>query len=244
MGQILELIDKHALRENTLVMVLSEHGSLFPFEKWTCYDAGLRSALIVRCPGMMEAGKESDAMVEYVDIVPTLVDLAGAEPVANLDGKSFRKVLTGEKETHKEYVFGVQTTLGVNEAAQAYGIRSVRNDTFKYIVNLFPENRFENALLMDPADWSPARKDYLFWINSWRIAAQQNEIAEKILERYQKRPPEELYNIIEDPYELNNLAEDSNYAEVTDRMAGVLEKWMAAQGDEGRATEGKISPRD
>lgn len=242
-GQILERIDRHDIRENTLVMVLSEHGSLFPFEKWTCYDAGLRSAMIIRYPGLVEPGTETDAMVEYVDVVPTLLDLAGTKPVIPLDGQSFKQVLNGEKETHKKYVFGVQTTLGVNEASQAYGIRSVRNDTFKYIVNLFPENEFENALLMDPEDWSPARADYLGWVRSWRSVAKQNINAKKILTKYQKRPAEELYDIQEDPFELNNLAKDPAYRTVTSTLSHALEKWMETQGDAGRATELKIPPR-
>ena len=242
-GQIVDLINHHKISKNTLIMVLSEHGNLFPFEKWTCYDAGLRSAMIVRYPGFVEEDTETRAMVEYVDVVPTLLDLAGTKPITPLDGASFKEVLTGEKEIHKKYVFGVQTTLGVNEATQAYGIRSVRNDTFKYIINLFPENNFENALLMDPNEWSPSRADYLGWMNSWRVAAKQDETNMKILERYQVRPSEELYNILEDPYELNNLLEDSAYIDVKSNMTEILERWMNIQGDKGRETELRIPPR-
>lgn len=242
-GQILGLLEEQEMERNTLVMVLSEHGNLFPFEKWTCYDAGLRSAMIVRFPGIVNPGVRTNAMVEYVDVVPTLMDFAGKAPDQALDGKSFRKVLTGEKDHHKEYVFGIQTTLGVNEASQAFGIRSVRTDSFKYIRNLFPENRFENALLMEPEEWSPRRQDYLWWMQSWRDAAQKEADARDKLQRYQQRPPVELYNVLNDPYEMNNLAGDSAYARTIDHLSTVLDAWMEEQGDEGRATELKIPAR-
>ena len=76
-GEILGLLDKHGLSENTMVMVVSEQGNGFPFAKWTCYESGLQSAMIVRWPGKVKAGSETDAMVEYVDVTPTFIDIAG-----------------------------------------------------------------------------------------------------------------------------------------------------------------------
>ncbi|MEK6480265.1 sulfatase [Catalinimonas sp. 4WD22] len=242
-GEILQLVDDQELKSNTVVIVLSEQGSLFPFEKWTCYDAGLRSAMIVRYPGMVEAGTQSDAMVEYVDIVPTILDLANTNAVSALDGKSFKQVLLGNTDQHKAYVYGIQTTRGINAASQAYGIRSVRNDSLKYIVNLFPENRFENALLMNPEEWSPTRVSYLWWMNSWRNEAADDKRAKMILERYQHRPAIELYNIRNDPYELVNLAYDPTYQEAMNALDDKLADWMQAQADEGRATELKVPLR-
>lgn len=242
-GQILQLVDQHQVKENTVVIVLSEHGSLFPFEKWTCYDAGLRSALVVRYPEVVEAGTEIDALVEYVDIVPTMLDLAQTSPVAELDGKSFKEVLLRKKQEHKEYVFGVQTTRGINNATQAYGIRSVRNDSLKYIVNLFPENRFENALTMNPEQWSPLRTTYLGWIQSWREKAARDRRAYMLWERYQKRPAVELYHVKNDPYELVNLAYDPDYQNTMNLLAEKLANWMQSQGDEGRETELKAPVR-
>ncbi|MEM7315730.1 MAG: sulfatase, partial [Planctomycetota bacterium] len=88
-GQILKLIDKHQLRDETMVMVVSEQGNGFPMAKWTCYEAGLASAMVVRWPGKIAAGSESSALVEYTDILPTFVEVAGGQPAAELDGRSF-----------------------------------------------------------------------------------------------------------------------------------------------------------
>ena len=231
------LLSKHELKESTVLIVLGEHGNLFPFEKWTCYDAGLRSAMIVRYPEHIKAASTSSALIEYSDIVPTLIDLAGGKALFPLDGKSFKTVLKGQAENHKDYVFGVQTSIGVNSCKEPYGIRSIRNKRYKLIMNLFPENKFTNALMLDPAKWSSSRKDYLAWMTSWRQKAESDPKAKGILERYQKRPALEFYDIQEDPYEIKNLAESPEYQVQIKSMRGKLEAWMKSQGDQGRETE-------
>ncbi len=87
-GQILDLLDKHQLREDTLVMVVSEQGNSFPFARWTCYGNGLQSAMIVRWPGEVEPGSTTDALVEYCDVTPTFVDAAGGKPASAIDGRA------------------------------------------------------------------------------------------------------------------------------------------------------------
>lgn len=61
----------------------------------------------MHCPlaGSSQTGSVSDALVEYVDIVPTFVDIAGGKPQTRVDGESFKSVLTGKKKEHKKYSF-------------------------------------------------------------------------------------------------------------------------------------------
>lgn len=106
-GGLLRALDKHKLADNTLVIVLSEQGNSFPFAKWTCYEAGLRSAMLARWPGKVQAGARNSALVEYVDVVPTFLEAAGLARPEVLDGRSFLRVLQGESLTHKDYVFGL-----------------------------------------------------------------------------------------------------------------------------------------
>ena len=231
------LLKKYELKENTVFIILGEHGNLFPFEKWTCYDAGLRSAMIIRWPVKVKASSKSSAMIEYSDIVPTLIDLAGGKSLIPLDGSSFKSVLEGKADTHKEYVFGVQTTTGVNSCKEPYGIRSVRDKRYKLILNLFPENSFTNALTLDASKWNKSRKDYLGWMTSWRQKAESDPKAKEILERYQKRPEIEFYDLKKDPFEIKSLAEDPEYVEEIKTMKKKLKEWMVSQGDKGRETE-------
>ena len=139
-------------------MVVSEQGNAFPFAKWTCYDHGLQSAMIVRWPGKVKAGSVTDAMVEYVDVTPTFIDAAGGQPVAPVDGRSFLPVLEERAQRHKEQVFGIMTTRGIINGTDAYAIRSVREERYKLIVNLNHESKFTNACTKMPLFLSMVEK--------------------------------------------------------------------------------------
>lgn len=225
-GQCLELLEKHGLTENTLVMVVSEQGSSFPFGKWTCYDTGLQSACVVRWPGQIAAGQVSDAMIEYVDVLPTFMEAAGVDRPAVLDGKSFLSVLRGQAQTHKSHVFGLMTTRGINNGSDYYGIRSVRSSRYKYIRNLTPEVTFQNACTQSGI------------FKSWLTLAEAgNQEAQQKTSRYQHRPGEELYDLESDPLELHNLAAEPDLAPIKDELGRQLDRWMRDQGDLGQATE-------
>ena len=224
-GQALALLDKHRLAENTLVIVVSEQGSSFPFGKWTCYDTGLQSAFVARWPGRIPAGTVNDALIEYVDVLPTYVELAGGEPPEVLDGKSLMPVLLGQAKQHKQYVFGEMTTRGIINGSEHFGIRSIRSARFKYIWNFTPEVQFRNA----------CTKSAIF--QSWREKAANDADAADKVRRYEHRPGEELYDLTKDPYEWNNLAEDPQYAEAKGELRTKLLAWMKAMGDQGQQTE-------
>lgn len=225
-GECLRLLDEHGHTDNTLVVVVSEQGSSFPFAKWTCYDSGLQSALIARWPGKIAAGKTSNAMVEYVDVLPTFIDVAGLKRPNVLDGRSFLPVLTGQKTEHKNFVFGLMTTRGINNGSDHFGIRSVRSGKYKYIVNLTPEVTFQNACVKAPS------------FVSWKAKAEAGDAAAaEIVRRYQHRPAEELYDVTADTLEWTNLADDPKLAEVKSELKDQLARWMAAQGDKGAQTE-------
>src|SRR5690606_18480365 len=117
----------------TLFVYTSEQGAMFPYAKWTLYDAGVRTAFVVRWPGVVEPGSVSDAMVAYVDVAPTLIEAAGGTP-PEVDGRSFLGVLTGERDTHREFVFGVQTSAGICNGGP-WPSRSLRTRDRKLIVN-------------------------------------------------------------------------------------------------------------
>lgn len=225
-GRTLALLDVHGLRENTLVIALTEQGSSLPFAKWTLYDAGIQSACLARWPGRVAAGAESAALIEYVDFLPTLVAAAGIPVPDGLDGASFLEVLLGRATSHKEHVFALQTTRGTNRGAEYFGIRGVRSEHYKYIRNLTPEVEF---------DYPQTRSGFF---HSWqREAALGKADAADRVRRVTHRPAEELYALVSDPYEWNNLAADPTLAEVKAALAAELEGWMASQGDLGQATE-------
>ncbi len=231
-GEALAVIDKHDQHGNTLVIALSEQGNSFPFAKWTCYDAGLQSACIVRWPGKVQPASRSEALIEYVDVVPTFLEAVGLERPDVLDGKSFLPVLIGETTSHKSHVFGLQTTRGINFGSEYFGIRSVRDAQYRYVLNFTPEIKFQNA----------ATRDSTF--ETWQaIAAAGDAHAQALVEDYQHRPAEELYDCVADPWNRKNLIGDPELVSVRDRLRSELDQWMNQQGDEGQATEMKALAR-
>jgi len=234
-GACMDVVDASAGADDTLFLFTSEHGSSFPFGgKWTCYETGLRTALIARWPGRVRPGTRTDAIVQYVDVVPTLIAAAGGDPGAvdtgcpavsgerGFDGRSFLDVLAGAAANHGEHAFGVHTTRGViGGARDSYPIRSVRSRRFQYIRNLQAETPFTVLGTGDLLD-------------DWRAAG---GAAAARAAAFANRPAEELYDLDADPWELTNLAEDPAFATQKAELRAELERWMEQQGDRGIETE-------
>jgi uncharacterized sulfatase len=230
-GALLRLLDKHDIVENTLVMVVSEQGSGFPFAKWTCFELGLTSGMIARWPGKIQPGTRSAALVEYCDVTPTFLDAAGLETPASMDGKSFLPVLLGERTEHKTYTFGIQTTRGIGNGSEVFGIRACGTKTHRYIRNLHPDAVFKNVVTRPGGD----RAD--FW-TSWQARAESgDEHARQMVHKYQHRPAEELYDVTNDPHCLNNLIGKPGSERLTNELSRELDAWMESQGDRGAETE-------
>lgn len=224
-GRAAELLDKHDLADNTLLIVVSEQGSSMPMAKWTCYDNGLQSACVVRWPGKIQPQSVNPAMIEYTDFLPTFIEVAGGSPDPVLDGKSLVGVFAG-KTHHKDFVFGEMTTRGINAGSDHYGIRSVRSTEYKYIWNFTPEVKFQNACTTSP--------EFI----SWQAKADSgNADAKRKIQRYTTRPSIELYDVVADPLELHNLADDPKWDSIKTELRAELDRWMKHCGDRGQATE-------
>ncbi len=228
-GQTMKLLEEYQLEDNTMVIFASEQGNSFPFAKWTCYEAGVKSALIARMPGMINPGTESNAIVEYVDILPTFIDIAGGNKISALDGKSLVPLFIEEKQKIKDYAYSIQTTRGINNGSEYYGIRTVVNDRYRYIWNLTSEVEFLNNVNNS--------KKLTPWFQTWLEIAEEEGYAKDLVIKYRIRPKEELYDIKKDKWCLVNLAEDKQYASIKKKLRKQLLKWMKACGDEGQDTE-------
>ncbi len=105
-GRLLDVLEKSGKAKNTIVLFTSEQGSQWPGCKWTNWNPGLHTGIIVKWPGMVSAGKRTDAIVQYVDVLPTLLDIAGDNAVKKeFDGRSFLPVLQGKTQKHREYAY-------------------------------------------------------------------------------------------------------------------------------------------
>ena len=226
-GETIRLLKKHDLYDNTAYFYTSEQGASFPFAKWTCYEAGVHTALIVRWPGKIKQGSKAQGIVDYTDVLPTLIELAGGKVPSELDGQSFKTTLLGGKDAGKAYTFSMQTTRGEPWGGDHFGVRAVRDKRYTYITNLHPYMLFENHLTR--------YGDGFF--NTWREAGWKDPEANKLFLAYITRPAVELYDREQDPFEMNNLAKDPKYAKTIELLDSKLKAWMAYTGDKGHETE-------
>lgn len=227
-GEILESLELSGEADNTLVLFTSEQGSQFPGNKWTTWDTGLHSGFMARWPGRIEAGKRTSALIHYADVLPTLIELAGGDPSdGTFDGKSFKQVLLGQADEHREYTYGIHNNL---PEGPAYPTRSVFNGEFRYIRNYKPEDLYIEKHLMGMQGGGGLNNPY--WV-TWVGESWNNERTYTLVKRYMSRPAEELYRTSNDPYELSNIADDEQYAEVLQSLRDELDRWMESQGDPG-----------
>jgi choline-sulfatase len=107
-GLVLEALRKSGREDDTLVIYTGDHGYMLGqhgrFEKHCCYEPAVRSPLLMRYPKQVKAGQASKALVEFVDIVPTVLDLCRVSIPGTVQGKSLVPVLTGKKKDHREHV--------------------------------------------------------------------------------------------------------------------------------------------
>jgi arylsulfatase A-like enzyme len=221
LGLVYDAVRAH-LRGDTLFLFSSDHGAQWPLGKWNCYEAGLRVPLIVAWPGVVRPGTHTDAMVSWVDLLPTLLEAAGGRAPADIDGRSFLPVLRGETEKHRDRIFAAHSGDG---RWNVYPIRSVRDDRWKYIRNLHPEFAFTTHIDL------PGELGQRGYFATWEAAAKHDAGASAILRRYHARPAEELYDLAADPDEQHNLANDPRHAARLDALRAELDAWMHAQGD-------------
>jgi arylsulfatase A-like enzyme len=229
-----------ALGDNTLFIFTSDHGAQLPFGKWNCYDAGLRTPLVAVWPGRIKGGSQSNAMVSWVDLLPTSLHAAGGNPPPpgmasqQLSGQSFLDVLLGKQTQHRDHIFATHSGDGrMND----YPIRALRSRDWKYIRNLRPDS--EHHTHIDQASGEDGRN---YW-SSWIKKAEADPTAAAVVQRYFRRPAEELYDLRVDPWELHNLANDPAHVDQLAQFRGQLDDQMRLEDDRGLETEEARRPK-
>ena len=241
-GELLDLLRNRGLYDRTVVIFLSDHGPQFPFAKFSNYEAGLKVPLVVRWPGVVRPATENSAMLSAVDILPTLIEIAGGTPPVSLDGRSFMPQLKGNQEPVHDAVFATHSTLGLNiNDLDPYGIRSIRTSRYRLIRNLHPQNK-PRSFISEPRPLTGSIKylaRYGVWVapglpsywKSWLAMAESDPAAAARINAYFNRPAIELYDLQQDPGEMKNLAELPEHADAVAELNRRLICWMMEQGD-------------
>ncbi|MHB9031282.1 MAG: sulfatase family protein [Candidatus Latescibacterota bacterium] len=192
-GTLLGILREAGVYDNTVILYISDNGIAFPGAKTTLYEPGMRLPCIARTPGQARRGIASDAMISWVDITPTLLDLAGGLPEdATFQGRSFAGAIDTEHVSGFDEVYGSHT---FHEVTMYYPMRVIRTRRFKLIRNLAHEQEFPFAAdLRQSSAWQSVVRRGL------------NRYGRRTVEAYLRRPEWELYDLTKDPHEVNNLA--------------------------------------
>jgi arylsulfatase A-like enzyme len=204
-GELLDALATAGLDENTWVVFMTDHGPALPRAKSTLYDAGTGIALIVRPPrGAGVAPRRYDELFSGVDLLPTLLELLGVDVPDDIEGLSHASNLTTTTTEAAEIRSEVYTTKTYHDSFDP--IRAIRTKEYSYIENYAPRPLLD--LPWDIADSPPGRA----------LGAAVSE----------PRPDRELYDLVADPTERNNLlgpgATDKAEA-IAENLALLLNDW-------------------
>ena len=220
LGQVYDLARKK-LGDNVLFIHTSDHGAQWPFGKWNLYEDGIRTPLIVSWPGRIRPGTRSQAMVSWIDILPTIVEAAGGQAPQEIDGRSFLPVLEGKTDTHRSLIF---TTHSGDGTFNVFPMRSVRTaDGWKYIRNLHPEFLYATHITRSTGSGE-------YW-PSWLDRARTDAEARRLVRHYLRRPAEELYATAHDAFEQRNLIDDESQRSRLESLRRQLDHWLRETGD-------------
>jgi uncharacterized sulfatase len=224
-GECLAWLEASGKAEETLVVLLSDHGRGLPREKRWCYNAGIHLPLIVRWPGELEGGTRCDELVAWVDIAPTLLSLAGVPIPSHYQGQVF---LGPEKDTPREVAFAGRDRMDENFDK----VRVARDARYLYIRNDTPGLPWaQHQPYMEKQPAVPIMR---------ALHAEGKLTGAETAFFAPDKPAEELYDVDKDPWQLNNLAAKSDYRDVLQRLRTALEKNLSAFGDLGEKDESTL----
>ena len=218
-GELLRALDEAGVRESTLVIFLSDNGMAFPFAKTNCYLNSTRTPWIARWPEIVGPGAvELKHFVSGIDLMPTILEVAGIDHPAGVDGRSFLPVLRGERPLDRDMVF---TQFHQTAGKRNYPMRCVQTRQHGYIYN----------------PWSNGTRVFRNESQAGRTMDAMNAAAETDpqiagrVELFLHRVPEELYDFGNDPDALKNLIDDPHCAAEAGALRTALEEWMVETGD-------------
>tara|TARA_B100000809_G_scaffold63492_3_gene60209 strand:- start:7066 stop:8355 length:1290 start_codon:yes stop_codon:yes gene_type:complete len=138
-GRYIEMLEKAGKTENTVIIFVSDNGSNTPRSKYTLFEPGIHIPMIITWPGHVKPNTVNHQLVDFTDVMPTLIDIAGGKPHKNMDGKSLFPLMKGGNKAVHEDLFASFTALGVNDVNDPYPIRSVVTKQYKLIHYLNPD---------------------------------------------------------------------------------------------------------
>ena len=220
--EIIDQLKKDNILEDTIIIFTSDNGDGLPRYKRELFDTGINVPFIILVPkkfsSWQKPGEKIYDLVSFLDIAPTVLNLAGVSIPSYMDGKS---IFGNEKN---EYIFAARDRLDSFKGKT----RAVRNKDYKFIKNY--------SLGIVGAQKLSFREN-LMSMKELRKMYENNELNEIQKIWLELIPELQLYDLNEDPYEINNLAYDPNYKEKVLLLENVLEQWIEKNNFHGHLEE-------
>jgi uncharacterized sulfatase len=231
----LKELDDAGLAEDTIVFFWSDHGDGLPRGKRWLYETGTHVPLIVRIPEKFRAagqgapGSVDDRLVNFIDLGPTVLNLAGVEVPRHMQGRAF---LGGDLPPEHEYIFGARCRID-----ERYDIiRAARGHRFRYIRNYEPFKTW--------FQWVSYAEKMPMMVDMRRLHAEGKLQPAAAQFMAPEKPPEELYDTERDPYEVRNIATDPAHRRTLERFRAAMDAWMIESRDTGLVPEGELEERE
>ncbi len=221
-GVLINELEREGELDNTIIFFWGDHGDGLPRAKRWLYDSGLNVPLIIRFPGGRDAGTVNGQLISSIDFGPSVLSLAGIPVPSHMQGRPF---LGNQASSPRDAVFAARDR--VDESYDM--IRSVRTKDFLYIRNYYPNEPFPI--------WVPYLSNMPIYKEMLRLDAEDKLTGPQKSWMAYKRPPEELYDVKADPYQINNLAENPGYNSVRDELRKRQDQWTIETGDMGLLNE-------
>lgn len=224
-GAFLEQLKEDGLMDNTIIFYYGDHGGVLPRSKGYLYESGLHVPMVVYIPDKWRhlfpagPGARIDGFVSFIDLAPTVLNLAGVEVPKQMDGKPFLgKGVALEELNQRNTTFGY-----ADRFDEKYDlVRTIRKEKYKYMRNYQPFN------------FDALQNNYRYRMlayQEWRERYQAGELNAAQRQFFEIRPAETLYDLEKDPHEINNVAGDPAYAEVLEELRTMLRDQVKSMPD-------------
>jgi arylsulfatase A-like enzyme len=225
---VLDIVKEKTGLDNTLIVFMGDNGMALPGGKGSLHDPGINVPLLARWPGVLKPGSESKALISGEDLAPTCLQAAGIKVPERMSGISFLPLLKGDAFTPRKHVFaergphgGLPYSAKITSGALDYS-RAVRSDCYKLIYNVTPTIAYAPVDCTGQPVW-----------HEMVAANKDGKLPPAIVARYftNPRPVYELYDVENDPFELNNLTDKPQTAEIGQKLKAALVEKMILDFD-------------
>ncbi len=221
-GQIIDRLKKEGEFENTIIFFITDHGVSHARGKQFCYDEGMMIPFFVHALNRVKGGTVRKDPVLHIDLAATSLFFAGIEIPKHMEART----LFGPNFLKREFAVSAR-----DRCDETYDrIRAVRSPEYKYIRNGYPARPH-----LQPCAYKDNKEIYVA-IRDWGEKGKLNDLQQKLL-LSPERAKEELYDLKNDPWELNNLADNPEHSKTLQKMRKALNQWIRETGDLGQNVE-------